>query len=220
MKTLSNMKFNHDLEVAYRLLAACFYQPAPEWAEEELFANLEAALRGVAPAEADKAPAMARSFAAEGVETLTVDYAALFVGPARLLAPPYGSVHLEPEKRVMGETTMAVHSFYLASGLALDEEFAEVPDHIAVELEFMSYLVQRAIAAAAAGDDAEVAAWVARRREFLATFLYSWSAPFCEEIRNGSKTAFYSALADCLEGVIAADLRLAGGEEARQGADW
>lgn len=214
MKTLSNMKFNHDLETAYRLLAACFYQPAPEWAEEELFANLEAALLGVAP-EADKAPAMARSFASEGVGALTVDYAALFVGPARLLAPPYGSVHLEPEKRVMGETTMAVQAFYLASGLVLDEEFTELPDHIAVELEFMSYLVQRAIGAAAAGDDAEAAAWVGRRREFLETFLSTWSAPFCQEIRKGSKSAFYSALADCLEGVIAADLRLPGSAEAR-----
>lgn len=206
MNNRDRMEFEKNLEISYRLLSACLYQPAEDWADESLFQNLGNALRVVAPDAAGKAAGMATEFRERGCEELTVAYAALFVGPSQLLAPPYGSFYLEPEKRVMGETTMAAHAFYLECGLKLDDDFGELPDHMAVELEFVSYLLQRAIQAAVEGDAEEYAGWVERRRRFLHTFLGGWYREFCNNIRNGAEDRFYPALADCLEAVVTRDL--------------
>ncbi|MBI2354580.1 MAG: molecular chaperone TorD family protein [Deltaproteobacteria bacterium] len=205
MNNSDRMEFDTNLEIAYRLLSACLYQPAAEWADEGLFQNLGEALRVVAPAAAEKADIMGAAFKESGCEALTVAYAALFVGPSQLLAPPYGSFYMEPEKRVMGETTMAAHAFYLECGLRLDDDFSELPDHMAVELEFASYLLQRAIQAAGEGDTEGYDGWVERRRHFLHTFLAGWYNEFCNNIRNGAEDGFYSALADCLEAVVTRD---------------
>lgn len=205
MNNPDRMEFDKNMEIAYRLLSACLYQPATDWADECLFQNLGNALRVVAPDAAGKAAAMEAAFGESGCEALTVAYAALFVGPTQLLAPPYGSVYLEQEKRVMGETTMAAHAFYLECGLRLDDDFSELPDHMAVELEFASYLLQCAVRAAGEGDAEGYEGWVERRRRFLHAFLGGWYREFCNNIRNGAEDGFYPALADCLEAVVTRD---------------
>ncbi len=57
--------------------------------------------------------------AGEGFEELTIDHARLFVGPFALLAPPYGSVYLEGERRLMGDSTLAAGECYNEVGLEL-----------------------------------------------------------------------------------------------------
>lgn len=201
---------NENLEIAYRLLSACLYPPSGEWSEENLFGHLKGALEALAPSAAERADAMAESLATLGETGLAVAHARLFVGPFSLEAPPYGSVYLEPEKKVMGETTVAVRQCYSEAGLVLDEEFTELPDHMAVELEFLSYLLQRTIDAAMQGDDKSVATWTERRADFLRRFLLGWYGAFCIAIREHTDNPFYRAWADCLESVIARDRELLG----------
>ncbi|HDH01197.1 MAG TPA: molecular chaperone TorD, partial [Nitrospirae bacterium] len=76
-------------------------------------------------------------------EDLCVEYAKLFVGPFELLAPPYGSVYLDDGGRVMGDSTMRVIEAYQKEGLSGNDDFKDLPDHIAVEMEFMSYLIYK-----------------------------------------------------------------------------
>lgn len=201
---------NENLEIAYRLLSACLYPPSAEWGEANLFGHLKGALQALAPSVAARADAMEESLATLGETELAVAHARLFVGPFSLEAPPYGSFYLEPEKKVMGETTVAVRQYYREAGLVLDEEFTELPDHMAVELEFLSYLLQRAIEAAMQGDDKSVATWTERRAGFLRCFLLGWHGAFCAAIRGQTDTPFYPAWADCLEAVIARDRELLG----------
>lgn len=90
---------------------------------------------------------MQESLEAYAEEELAVEYARLFVGPFGLRAPPYGSVYLDNQRSVMGPSTMETIRCYEDEGLARDDEFNELPDHIVVELEFMYYLSYRQVEA-------------------------------------------------------------------------
>lgn len=196
-----------SLEFAYRLLSASLYQPSSEWLEADLYGNLKGALGVIAPSATGRADTMEGSLRTLGETELSVVYARLFVGPFSLGAPPYGSFYLEPEKKVMGETTVAVQQFYREAGLSLDKEFTEMPDHIAVELEFLSYLLQKALAAMEEGGEAAFTYWTEKRKSFLQRFFVGWYGEFCVALRH-SESDFYMALADCIEVVVQRDLEL------------
>ena len=74
-------------------------------------------------------------------QTLLVDYTRLFLGPPQPLARPHGSFWLTGETTLMQDATMAVLDLYQEGGFELDDEFREVPDHVAVELEFLYLLI-------------------------------------------------------------------------------
>lgn len=196
-----------QLEIAYRLTGACYYQPDPLWQEADLFSNLQQALQAWAPALANHAAALRTAADQTGQTPLLVDYAALFVGPGTLLAAPYGSVYLEKDRQVMGASTQAALECYQSAGLALADDFPELPDHIAVELEFCCYLLQQQLTAEQTGDTAAANKWRTERRTFLQQHLGRWATPFCASQRQQAETAFYRRLADLLEGLVLADLQ-------------
>ena len=68
-------------------------------------------------------------------ESLKSDFSRLFIGPFKLLAPPYGSIYLDGNSCLMGASTMEVRQLYRNEGL--NPVIKEAPDHIAIELEFM-----------------------------------------------------------------------------------
>jgi len=187
----------------YRLLSACFYQPQKEaFIQEEFFKNLEVILKDVSPDAAAHVPAMENAFLKYSDEELLVAYAKLFVGPHELIAPPYGSVYLDGARQVMSDSTMGTIKIYQDEGLSIDDEFRELPDHITVELEFMSYLIFKGIEALKQSDFERAKGFIDKQEIFLNTFLYRWAPPFCEKIREGTDNGFYKALADCLSSFI------------------
>ncbi|MBI5025208.1 MAG: molecular chaperone TorD family protein [Nitrospirae bacterium] len=131
-------------------------------------------------------------------EDLAIDYAKLFVGPYELNAPPYGSVYLDGERRVMGDSTMEVIDMYQQAGLSIDDDFKEVPDHITAELEFMYYLIFKEIEAIGRSEIERVEQFVKTQEQFLNKFLGQWIKPFCEKIKEGTDNEFYITLADCV----------------------
>ncbi len=60
----------------------------------------------------------------------------------RVEAPPYASVYLDGEGLVMGRETLAVQAFYQTAGYTISDLKQELPDHLAVELEFAAVLAQ------------------------------------------------------------------------------
>jgi TorA maturation chaperone TorD len=210
MSNTDETTLNHNLEISYRLLSACLYQPSPEWRESNVFAHLKEALQVVAPTVVAEADAMEVALMAGGETALTVVYARLFVGPFSLGAVPYGSFYLEKEKKVMGDTTVAVREFYHQAGLSLAEDFTELPDHMAVELEFLSYLIRCDLSEYAGGGKTATTEWADMRRNFLRIFLVGWHGDFCAAIREATDNPFYRAYAACLEAVIERDCELLG----------
>ncbi len=86
---------------SYKLLSECYYLP-----DEELIQKV------VEVAKTDQFFAELCKSVPSGVEleSLKIDYTQLFVGPFKLLAPPYGSFYLE-DSRIMGDSTIDVRIF-------------------------------------------------------------------------------------------------------------
>ena len=139
------------------------------------------------------------------VETLAVEYARLFMGPFQLVAPPYGSIYLDDAKVVMGESTARVAAFYSSCGMQLAADFSELPDHVAVELEFMSWLAYKQREAQSLGEMDEVKRFVKLQQEFLDKFLLPWLEPFTSTIIADGEAPFYRAIAHCTAAFVTAD---------------
>lgn len=187
----------------YRFLSACFYLPEKElFLKEGLLNNLTATLKQVFPNASVFSAAMEENIKRYSDEDLAVEYAKLFVGPSELKAPPYGSVYLDEERRVMGDSTMKVIKLYEDEGLGRDGNFKELPDHIAVELEFMYYLIYKEVEAMERADSQTAAQFRKKQEMFLDSFLSKWISPFCQKIKEGTDNGFYHALADCVSAFI------------------
>jgi TorA maturation chaperone TorD len=185
-----------------RLLAACYYQPGPEFAEEKLFDSLSGAAARLGADLESCAGRLAAAFAAEDEQELLIDYTRLFLGPLDAPAKPYGSVWLEGRQSLMRESTAAVQALYAEGGFEIDEEFRDLPDHVAAELEFLYLLLFRQAEALRQGDDGAAARSAALRRRFLDQHLGRWIGPFCAAVRDGAKTAFYRELAVLSESFV------------------
>ena len=176
-----------------RFLSACYYEPAPEFAQEHLFENMLIAAERLHPDLAKHARALGDAFAAQDLETLLVDYTRLFLGPMEALAKPYGSSWLPTPPPAEDNPRPAVTDLYSDGGFDIDPEFMELPDHVAVELEFLYLLnfnLQRADSAI------EQQAVQALKQRFLREHLGAWIAPFSAAVTDAAQTAFYRELAE------------------------
>ena len=192
-----------------RFLAACHYEPGPEFAEEKLFDSMQDAARRLDPDFAARAKRLGEAFAVTDPETLLVDYTRLFLGPVNALAKPYGSVWMSGEATLMQDSTMDVLGLYREGGFDLDEGFRELPDHVAAELEFLYLLLYRENEAHRNGDVDALMATTTLRQRFLAAHLGAWIAPFTAAAERGAGTDFYRQLAALTRAFVAAEARRA-----------
>lgn len=204
----------------YRFLSACFYQPRKNlFQEEKMLQNLTKFLHRICPEAALFSSSMEESALKYGNEELLVEYTRLFLGPFSVIAPPYGSVYLDGERRVMGDSTLEVGKIYGDEGLSESPNSWELPDHVAVELEFMSYLVFTEIKALETSDLRAAGEAIEKQERFSTEFLRQWIPPFCERIKENTENGFYTALAQCtstfIENTFPADLSALAGEEMR-----
>ena len=130
---------------------------------------------------------------------LEVEYNRLFVGPDKVLAPPYESYYRTDVaeirlKTLKGPAEQQVKEFYRTFGLVMTDAFYELADHIAVELDFLSYL-----------NLMEARAWKAENQEevqrirqgydiFLRNHLKKWFASFAKDVATHARISFYPAL--------------------------
>ncbi|MBK5274792.1 MAG: molecular chaperone TorD family protein [Desulfuromonadales bacterium] len=192
-------------EDIYRLLAACYYSPTPALLEENCCASLATLLEKVAPDAAQYATDAAVAAGSGSLDALAVEHARLFIGPFQLVAPPYGSIYLDDAKTVMGDSTAKIATFYHSCGLHLADDFHELPDHFAVELEFISYLAFKQREAEHSGDTDEVTRIISLQKEFLDRFLMPWLEPFTSAIIADGEAPFYQAIARCTAAFINTD---------------
>lgn len=179
-----------------RFVAACYYEPEAAFAEERLFEHMAAAGALVDDELGKLARRLSDAFAAADLQALRIDYTRLFLGPVQAPALPYASVWLSGKSEVMQPEALEVLKLYDDAGFAIDDEFHELPDHIAVELEFLYRVLHAAVAARAAGDDPAVELADARRRAFVDGHLAAWTGPFLRAQREAAETPFYATLAE------------------------
>lgn len=181
-----------------RFLSACYYEPTADFSEERLFDSMLAAGTAIHPDLAEAARKLGAAFAGQDLQTLLVDYTRLFIGPSQPRAMPYASFWLTDDQSMRHEATMAVVDFYEQGGFDVSEDFRELPDHVAVELEFLyllTYTQHQAQLAQLDGNADELSVANALRRRFLEEHFAAWLGPFVAAVESGAETAFYRELA-------------------------
>ena len=96
----------------------------------------------------------------------------------------------------MRDSTMAVLEMYQEGGFEIDEDFRELPDHIAAELEFLYLLIYRENEARRNDDPEALTAMAGLRKRFLDEHLGSWIGPFTAAVKAGAQSGFYRELAE------------------------
>jgi len=196
---------HHAKADVYRMLSACYYEPEKAFLEEDVFGQLERALSFLDSEDAAGAQALDSCFRETSYEDLLIDYTRLFLGPFHIRSKPYGSVYLDGGNMVMSDSTMAVLALYRKGGFHVAEAFTEMPDHVAVELEFL-YLLNTRLAEGNV-DSVERERLAGLGRSLLGEHLGRWVVPFTEAVKRGACTDFYRKLADLTRHVVLDDLR-------------
>lgn len=179
-----------------RYLAACYYEPSKDFAEERLFDSMVAASSAIDPGLAEAARRLGEAFAGTGLQELLVDYTRLFVGPSQPLAMPYASFWLVADPSQRHEATMAVLDLYAEGGFEVSEDIHELPDHVAVELEFLYALICAGNQAQRVDAPDELATASSLHRRFGVEHMGGWIGRFASAVNSGAQTAFYSELAN------------------------
>ncbi|MFO0752329.1 MAG: molecular chaperone TorD family protein [Thermodesulfovibrionales bacterium] len=146
----------------------------------------------------------------ETLESIEFEYNRLFVGPARLVAPPYESVYRTEHRLVMGDTTLAVRNAYHEIGFRMTLEAREPDDHISAELTYLSLLQSRCLQAIERGEAQEIRRLIRTEQAFLHEHLLIWVAEFCRMIQEGTRSAFFSALAGVTPLILQNDVQVLG----------
>lgn len=124
--------------------------------------------------------------------TLEEDFVRLFtVNP---VAVPYESVYVDKEGVTRTLIVSHIQSEYLAAGLEMAKGQIEPPDHVAVELEFMAYLVNQELEGLAEGMETETAVSRQRQADFLRRHLKRWYPDFATKVTQATPNVFYDQL--------------------------
>ena len=126
---------------------------------------------------------------------LAVDYTRTFLGSGLL----------------MQDARDEVLAIYRSCGLEKSESWTVGEDHIAVELEFMRVLAQRAAAALSAGDEERAFSIINTQRNFMDDHLATWVPVFANEARRFADTLFYQGVVNLAEGFLEEDAALLAG---------
>lgn len=176
---------------SYQLLSALYYPP-----DDSLGDNLHALAEVWGVSQPDLLPLVARMQQEADPHALLLAYTPLFLGPFKVLASPYGSVYLDGKREMMGASTQEVARLYRQAGLDMSATSKEVPDHIAIELEFMYYLLYSQMEALERDDSETAHNWLARQIDFLDRHLGRWIDPFASAIVKNTSSLFYRSLAE------------------------
>lgn len=138
-------------------------------------------------------PAHGRDVPAERLYSpLRTAYTRLIYDTNLPFIPPYESVYCN-ERRVMGKSAGAVADDYRAAGLGI--EGAEMPDHIALECEFVALLAGRKADAWQAGQCEEARQIWGTTNRFLSEHVLSWGGKFCADLLALAQVDFYRVVA-------------------------
>ena len=194
METKNLLKHESSRMAAFRLLSDCFFLPDPGLSEK--LEHLESDMGNMCKPAQGFVQKMRNEFEADAdLESLKVDFSKLFVGPYNLSAAPYGSVYLENERKMMGNSTLDVRNRYREAGLDTAKTFKDAPDHISAELEFMYYLIFKEIDAFANSDIETAIDFIEKQKSFLEDHLMAWVPEFASSIIENAKNIFYTNLA-------------------------
>ena len=152
----------------------------------------------------------AATYDPDGLDDLKTAYTLLFVGPGAPKANPWESLHIGAERRLFTEVTLSVKRAFKAQGLAPDLGAGVADDGLALELDFLATLADRARKAQVdwteeTGDathadslSAQAIAPLEASLSFLRDHLNRWIEEFQQDVAKADSSSFYATAAAAL----------------------
>ena len=138
----------------------------------------------------------------ETFDNLRADCTRLFIGPGKVLTPPWESVQFSEERLTFQEQTLQVRGWYQRFGLVAEKLYAEPDDHIGLELEFIAHLARLGLAALEENDQSKFNQLLDGQRGFMSEHLKRWGPAWCSQVENHAQTDFYRGIAQLTRGVL------------------
>jgi TorA maturation chaperone TorD len=202
------LNISQSRSALYELLSQLtLFPPRAEWVEALRSGDLRGAFSDLFSAET---LALLREIPPpddELLHTLKRDFHRLFQVPGDGYTRPYEAVYTDQREvagelvggLLMGESTVEVQKLYDGAGLTLSADVKELPDHIGVELAFMSFLCSQEAEARQRGDGKGLGVVLQKEVVFLREHLARWAGDLCAEIRTSARTGLSKAVAGMLE---------------------
>ena len=141
----------------------------------------------------------------EWLEKVRDEYTRLFIGPDKLVAPPWESVYLSEDATLFQAVTLEVRETYRAFGL-LPEAYPHVADDsLALELAFMSKLAERTLEDFHNGDQEGMARLLENQESFLKKHLLRWVPKFLDRMKKANPQLLYPQLSLVTDAFIKRD---------------
>ena len=133
------------------------------------------------------------------------EFTRLFIGPIRLVAPPWESMYVGKESMLFQESTLAVRRFYQSYGLQPEGYPRVADDSLALELAFMSKMAERACTAFGEDKREELRSALSGACEFLTEHMLVWIPKFLERMKDSPSDVLYPQLCLILSAFLSAD---------------
>ncbi len=181
----------------YGLLAVAFHPPTTD--AQRVWHDLNELRSAISP-EVNETGTEGPTHRSVEFDALEQEYNRLFVGPGRVICPPYESVYRggingSKSGQVLGQASSEVRARYREAGLGLASDFTDLPDHVAVELEFMKFLCDQESDSVGRGG-------IERRGQqarFLGEHMEKWVFAFADSVAKNTKSLYYWTAAILLE---------------------
>lgn len=131
-------------------------------------------------------------------ETMKYEFNRLFFGPISPKAPPYESVYCSPDRLVMQAQTLAVRKMYNQELLLSSGQGHEPDDFIGTELEFMAYLLARAVHADQEDKTTQAEYYLDFYTDFCNKHTNLWWKLFAQAIEDATTHPVFMAISKVL----------------------
>ena len=129
-------------------------------------------------------------------------FARMFLGPKKRVAPPYESTYRSGLRRMGGHYTEDVRRCYQDAGIQRDGSIKEPDDFVGFELQFACCLLAAASLAVEMGDEVSFAESMQRYEDFLRYHLICWIPAFCDDILYSDPKPFLGLCAEILRRMV------------------
>ena len=150
----------------------------------------------------------AKNMDPEYLPKLRNEYMRLFVGPQKLVAPPWESVYRSHQGLLFQESTLTIREIYRKQGFQAEGYPRVADDSLALELDFMGRMAEKSLAALVNGQDAELAETLAVQESFVRVHLLFWVPKMMERMSSSEFRLFYPQMTKILLAFMETDMEL------------
>jgi TorA maturation chaperone TorD len=136
------------------------------------------------------------------------EYMRMFIGPEKLVAPPWESVYRSKEGLLFQESTLTIREIYRKEGY-LPEGYPKVPDDsLPLELNFMYRMAARSLEALQNDQTEELSRTLAVQESFIRVHLLYFVPKLLERMEASAFRLFYPQMTKILVEFLKLDLEL------------